>query len=681
MIHFSRTKSVVALGILLLLSVSSFTAFASTGPISNAQTKSGSAASISSSARYNPIGSTASKSVYSCPSPVTNESSVTIPLTYSTNPNGIAFDPSHSLVWVAAQDGTVQAISTLTNKVNSTISVDDDLGGIAVDTSNSQIFVASKTQNVVYTLRPVEKGISLPKDSVPTYILYDPVYNKIYVSDTGSGYISVIDPATYKVIKNIKLSADYNAMPYGLAYDSFNGLVFATDTQGSRIDVINNDNAIVASLSLGTVGPFGVAFDPFNSRLYITGNYVGKLLVYNATGDDPSLFNPLYNITFASGSEPFGVDVDCSTGNIWVSDTGLNAVYVLSACSSNIINTTSNLSAPEWFSFDSVHHQMYVTEQGGMAVVMLPSDAVPPQTVNDCAIGLADYGMYKGVSYTYTTTKFQSNTTFTSLNIGNNANPAVNNIMSVQFNMVDYGVTEHSNTGAYWVQNIADMKQTGNYYGIAVINNIWNWTVNGGSMSNAPGDLNHTCASGTFGNSNGQLYYYCQIGDVTKNSFVANVSLPFTIQLEVDTYASTHGNSTIAFYYSIYQGNTKVNGSEYDIVTFSGSGGSPAFKVGGYSTQKYYGNTFIPNDVENVFSGYPSGSGYSCAGCVIVNKIDASMQVYYLPKAGKQFTLLTHAYSAGSETAEMVVNVHMVENGKTHSAMAVSGTDNDVELW
>jgi hypothetical protein len=322
---------------------------------------------------------------------------------------------------------------------------------------------------------------------------------------------------------------------------------------------------------------------------------------------------------------------------------------------------------------------MYTTEQSGDSVLSTHADSVSKQLVNDCAMGLADYGMYNGASVPYTTTKFQSNTTFTKLSIGNNPNGAVSGIMSIQFNMVDYGVTEGSSSGAYWVQNIMDMKQTGTgTFGVAMINNIWNWTVNAGSMS---GRFSHTCKSGIVSTSGAQKFYFCQIGDVTKNKFVATVKLPFTVQLEVDTLTSPKGNSSISFYYNIYQGSTKKNGSNYDVVTFMGSGGSPAFKVGGYSTQKYSGKANITNDVENVFSGYPSGAGASCAGCVMVNKIAATMQLYYLPKNGNSFTFLTHAYSAGSETAEMVLNVHVVEEGTNHAATIESGTDDNVELW
>jgi hypothetical protein len=211
-----------------------------------------------------------------------------------------------------------------------------------------------------------------------------------------------------------------------------------------------------------------------------------------------------------------------------------------------------------------------------------------------------------------------------------------------------------------------------------VINNIWNWTKNAASLT---GPISHTCKSGAKVMSGSQLFYACSLGAVTTGKYVATVKLPFTVQLETETFASAKGNSSVAFYYNIYQGNTKKNGSEYDVVTFSGSGGSPAFKVGGLSTQHYSGSWYIPNDVENVLSGYPSSGANGCGGCVIVDKIAATMQLYYLPKNGNSLTLVTHAFSAGSETAEMVVNVHVEENGKAHSATIVSGTDDNVELW
>ena len=110
----------------------------------------------------------------------------------------------------------------------------------------------------------------------------------------------------------------------------------------------------------------------------------------------------------------------------------------------------------------------------------------------------------------------------------------------------------------------------------------------------------------------------------------------------------------------------KIN-EEYDIVSFNAKvASSPEFHVGGYAPNK------IPNDVENVFTGF------SNLAEVTIAKISGTMEFQYL--SGGSLLEVPHAYGNSGETGEVVQNVHMLPAAGNKATME-AGTDDSVQLW
>src|SRR5579872_5725815 len=402
-----------------------------------------------------------------CPSPIQKGTAANIALGSGVEPTGVAYDPKNKNLYVTTTQGYFEAISTTTNKiVGGKIAVDNSLGAIAVDTSSGQVFVASKTQSEVYIFNPVvAKGIALPTNSIPTYMIYDAFNGKVYVSDTFAKSISVILPSSH-AITNIPLGGA-NPQPWGLAYDTYNGFVFVADRSDGTIQVISGaTNNILRTLTpnVANSGPTGVAFDPFNNMLYVTAAFTDDVFVYNVTGNAYSNYKELADIQLNTGSSPFGVDVDCSDGNVWIADSGTSQVELLSTCQSKVIGPpiSTGISVPNWFAFDPVNHWMYVTSTGSDSVEAISADSRTANNAIDCPMGITDYGTNGAIQTSYTTKEFVSTTTITSLNIGTSSNAAYNGISSVQLNGVAYGIAEGTNAGGvYWIQDIVDFKQLG----------------------------------------------------------------------------------------------------------------------------------------------------------------------------------------------------------------------------
>ena len=103
---------------------------------------------------------------------------------------------------------------------------------------------------------------------------------------------------------------------------------------------------------------------------------------------------------------------------------------------------------------------------GASAYFCLEAPATPPNniggqqqipfTINAAPMGLVDRGEngMTGASYTYAAHQFMSTTRFVKLSIGNSSIPRFDERMSLQLNVMTYGVSTSINNGTYWTQDV-----------------------------------------------------------------------------------------------------------------------------------------------------------------------------------------------------------------------------------
>jgi hypothetical protein len=274
-------------------------------------------------------------------------------------------------------------------------------------------------------------------------------------------------------------------------------------------------------------------------------------------------------------------------------------------------------------------------------------------SLTKCSEGLTDYGVLKsGGKYSYTAVEVESSTTFTKLNLGSGSGGGT--AIGLQLNAVAWNVLEHKSYGEYWIQDVADITQSGSKFKISFSDNIWNYTTNPLSRMNG-------LVFGCGGSSSNQKYYGCGGPSFT-------TTLPFMIFLqERESLGSKSSQSScISFVYQLFHGSTEISASVWDKVCFSSSfkaAKAPYYRVGGFNGYTY-------NALQNVLGG-------SCCSYVgSVKSISASMTLEY--SSGGLFTTVPHAWSEG-DTGETITGVKMTASGMTGKAS--SGTDNQVQLW
>lgn len=210
-----------------------------------------------------------------------------------------------------SHDDRVHVIDLENGKVIGAISNLDGVHGIAIDSLLNRGFISTKRDNKVTifdtkTLNVIKK-VDIPGKS-PDAIMYETFSKKIIVANGHSDNISVLDPKTGEVVKNIALTGNPEAM-----VSDGKGKIYVNLESESKIAVINASDFKVEkvwSLNPGE-GPTGLAFDDSTHRLFsvcanktmvIVDANSGQIITTLPIAGDPdgAGFDPESKLAFAS---------------------------------------------------------------------------------------------------------------------------------------------------------------------------------------------------------------------------------------------------------------------------------------------------------------------------------------------------------------------------------------------
>ncbi len=141
----------------------------------------------------------------------------------------------------------------------------------------------------------------------------------VYVTNFGSGTVSVINPATNTVTGS---PITIGNGPSGVAVSPVTGLVFVTNFDSNTVSVIDpNTNTVTGSIPVGT-GAYGVAVNP-GGNIYVTNQFSNTVSVI-----DPAT-NTVTGSPIPVGLDPTGVAVNPVTGVVYVTNSLDDTVSVI----------------------------------------------------------------------------------------------------------------------------------------------------------------------------------------------------------------------------------------------------------------------------------------------------------------------------------------------------------------
>ncbi len=209
---------------------------------------------------------------------------------------------------------------------------------------------------------PIEQDPSgIPVGGEPLAITLDSSNGDLYVADSSTNNVSVIDGSSNTVATSITVG-NY---PDGIDYDAADGDVYVANYGSANVSVISgSSNKVLTSLS-GMEDPAGVTYDDEDGDIYVAGH--SNVTILNGT-------TVVAVVGVGTSSELSGIAYDPSNNWVYVTDGGAGDVYVLSG-TSLVATVNADLSGPDCAMFDPgvgdvlIGGEQGVSEIGGTSLI------------------------------------------------------------------------------------------------------------------------------------------------------------------------------------------------------------------------------------------------------------------------------------------------------------------------
>jgi len=175
--------------------------------------------------------------------------------------------------------------------------------------SQNQPEVGVPTDDQRQTAAPVENErtgnpqvlADIPVGSQPVGIALNPVTNRVYVANSKSASVSVIDARTDSVVATVPV----DDWPWGVAVNPTTNRIYVTSSS-DNVTVIDGATNAVATVPAGA-GSRAVAVNPATNRVYVANTWSDSISVIDGATNNPIA-------TISVDGSPRGVAVDPTTG-------------------------------------------------------------------------------------------------------------------------------------------------------------------------------------------------------------------------------------------------------------------------------------------------------------------------------------------------------------------------------
>jgi YVTN family beta-propeller protein len=327
-------------------------------------------------------------------------------------PLDVAVNPNTNTIYVASDSGTVSVINGTTNSVMRTVPVKGAPTSVAVNPNTNTIYVSSfnfdpnnlaingtvsvingttisgstsgleseeiavrsrpndvvvnPTTNTIYVAESGSNTVSIiegktdnevGKVSVkgaPSSLAVNPTTNTIYVASYDSNITSVIDGKTNRVVKNITMDG---SSPTSVAVNPTTNTIYVANSLSNTISVIDGTtNSVMPSIDVGS-RPTSVAVNPTTNTIYVANSLSNTISVIDGTttNSEPRSIDV--------GSRPTSVAVNPTTNTIYVASYDSSAVFVINGTTNNEVGKVSVKGAPSDVAVNPTTNTIYVAKE------------------------------------------------------------------------------------------------------------------------------------------------------------------------------------------------------------------------------------------------------------------------------------------------------------------------------
>ncbi len=167
----------------------------------------------------------------------------------------------------ASEDKKVLVVDAKTLKQVGEIPTEGELDALLYEPVNDRIYITNDEGTHVWSIDPNSRKIvaDIPIPSAPEYMLYDATTDRIYLNLKKENRVDVIDPKTDTVIAHWSTLPAEN--PHGLAFDPATGHIFPAGQNGIVSSIDTKTGMVVGSAEIEK-GVDQAVFDPSTRRIY-----------------------------------------------------------------------------------------------------------------------------------------------------------------------------------------------------------------------------------------------------------------------------------------------------------------------------------------------------------------------------------------------------------------------------
>jgi YVTN family beta-propeller protein len=227
---------------------------------------------------------------------------------------------------------------------------------------------------------------NIPVGSFPGGVAFNPVNGRVYVANTHSDSVSVIDGSTNMVIKTV---IGVGSAPFGIAINSA-GDIYVANIASETVAKISGKTDTISKVIPVNRDSFSASVNPSNGNLYVS----------NPNSESVSIIQGLADIVLTYieglGISPTGIAYDSTNKNLYVSDQGSNLVFVVDTSTNRVIKTIEVGMNPRHISINPTTNKIYIANPGSSTVSIIdgstdtvvntiPSIREPPAIAIDIA--------------------------------------------------------------------------------------------------------------------------------------------------------------------------------------------------------------------------------------------------------------------------------------------------------
>jgi YVTN family beta-propeller protein len=201
----------------------------------------------------------------------------------------------------------------------------------------------------------------IPVGTAPKGVAVHPAGNRVYVSNSNSASVSIIDPLTFTVVATVPVGSG----PFGVAINSAGTRVYVANQTDDTVSVIDTgSDTVIATVTVGDQ-PAGIAVNPTNGEVYVSNHGDGTVSVI------APVTNTVIGLPIAVGSAPNGLAVTPSGTHVYVANQGTNTVSVIDAATHGTLAPITVGNNPYAVAAHPTNGFVYVTVLNGGDVAVI----------------------------------------------------------------------------------------------------------------------------------------------------------------------------------------------------------------------------------------------------------------------------------------------------------------------